>query len=125
MKENKFYYAYTAPTAEERREIDSIRRQYEEGEGESKLTTLRRLHARVKRSARIFALSLGIGGCLIFGLGLTMILEWGLPLYGVLVSLIGGVGMGLAYPVYQRLFKRNKKKYGGEILRLSEELLRE
>ncbi len=125
MSDKKFQYIYKAPTAEERREIDSIRREYEEGEGASKMERLRRLHARVKNTANILGLSLGIFGFLVFGLGMTMILEWGLLFYGVLVGVVGCGIMGIAYPLYKWLLKRNKKKYGGEILRLSEELLNE
>ncbi len=123
MNENKFHYVYSAPTAEERKEIDSIRRQYEEEKGASKLDRLRKLHARVKGGATAWSLCLGVVGCLIFGLGLAMILEWGLIVFGVLAAAIGGVPMGLAYPVYALLIKKNKEKYGGEILRLSKELL--
>ncbi len=121
---DKFHYVYSAPTAEERKEIDSIRKEYEEGAGESKLQRLRRLHARVKKSALILSLTVGIVGCLLFGLGLTMILEWGRTAWGVLTSVGGGVPMAVAYPLYKKQLGRGRKKYGGEILRLSEELLK-
>ncbi len=124
MSENKFHYVYSAPTAEERKEIDSIKREYEQGRGESKMEGLRRLHARVKRLPTALALALGIGGCLLFGLGLTLVLEWGKTPAGVLVGVAGCLPMAAAYPLYKQLIKRNKQKYGGEILRLSEELLK-
>ncbi len=125
MNENKFSYVYRAPTAEERKEIDSIRKQYAEGEEESKMNRLRSLHARVKRSATAISLTVGIIGCLTFGVGLTTVLEWGKTLTGVIVATVGCLPMGFAYPLYKRTLERNKKKYGGEILRLSEELLAE
>ncbi len=125
MSDNKFHYVYSAPTVEERKEIDSIRKQYVEGEEVSKIDRLRSLHARVKRSATAVSLTVGIVGCLTFGLGLTMVLEWGKTLAGVLVAAVGCVPMGFAYPLYTRVLRRNKKKYGNEILRLSEELLAE
>ncbi len=125
MKENKFHYVYSAPTAEERKEIESIRRQYADGETGSKMERLRRLHARVKGSATTLALCLGGGGCLIFGLGLTMILEWKLLFWGVIVAAVGCLPMGVAYPAYGWRLRRNKKRYGGEILALSEEILNE
>ncbi len=121
----KFYYSYAAPTEAERKEIDGIRRQYEEKAEESKLDKLRRLDKRVKASAAGLALTVGIVGCLVFGLGITMVLEWELPVWGALVALVGGIPTGLAYFVYRMSLRRNKRKYGEEILRLSKELLQE
>ena len=49
---NQFNYRYTAPTEEERKEIDSIRRQYAPQEQtETKIERLRRLDALVKNTA--------------------------------------------------------------------------
>ncbi len=119
----KFEYVYSAPTAEERKEIDGIRRQYEERKEKNKLERLRALDARVKNTANCAGVVQGVIGCLIFGLGMTMILEWKLLLWGIIISLIGGGMMATAMPLYRWVLKRNKKKYGGEILRLSGELL--
>ena len=123
---NQFNFRYTAPTEEERKEIDSIRRQYAPQEKtETKLERLRRLDSLVKNTAIIWSLCLGVGGTLIFGLGLTMILEWNIPLWGIALMAVGSVPMAIAYPVYQWVLKKYKKRYGEEILRLSEELLNE
>ncbi|MBE5737663.1 MAG: hypothetical protein E7348_04605 [Clostridiales bacterium] len=121
---NQFNFKYTALSQEERKEIDSIRRQYCPSEQkESKLDRLRRLDARVKNSATIVSLVLGVLGLLTFGLGLTTILEWNnLPL-GIIIMLVGSVPIALAYPVYLKILNKNKKRYGQEILSLSEELL--
>ena len=71
---NQFNFKYTAPSQEERKEIDSIRRQYlPEEQAESKIERLRRLDSLVKNTAIIWSLVLGVMGTLIFGLGLTMI----------------------------------------------------
>lgn len=126
MENKEFNYNYVAPTDEERKEIDSIRKQYLPQEKvESKLERLRRLDAMVRNSAVIVSLVLGIVGCLCFGLGLTLVLEWSQTLWGVILAAIGCVPMGFAYPAYAFVLKRNKKKYGAEILRLSEEILKE
>lgn len=122
----QFHYKYTAPTEEERKEIDSIRRQYcPQKKTETPLERLRRLDGRVKNSAIIPSLCLGVVGCLIFGLGLTMILEWNILLWGVLCSILGCLPMIFAYPAYRAMLKKGKAKYSEEILRLSEELLHE
>ncbi len=121
---NKFNFKYTAPTEEERKEIDSIRRKYSPVEqSETKLERLRKLDKIVKNTAIIWSLCLGIIGCLIFGFGLTMILEWGIFGWGIALMVIGSVPMAIAYPVYKMVLKKYKDTYGEEILRLSEELL--
>ena len=71
--DNAFQYTYSAPTQEERMEINSIRQQYDNERMESKLDRLRKLDARVKTPAMAWALSLGIVGFLIFGGGMALI----------------------------------------------------
>ena len=123
---NQFNFKYSAPTEEERKEIDSIRRQYAQQEQvESKMEKLRRLDGLVKNTAIIWSLVLGVLGTLVFGLGLTMILEWSIWPWGIILMVIGSVPMAIAYPVYKLALNKGKAKYGDEILRLSEELLNE
>lgn len=123
---NQFNFKYTALNEEERKEIDSIRRQYAPQEHvESKIERLRRLDSLVKNTAIIWSLVLGVVGVLIFGFGLTMILEWAIWLWGIVLMVIGSIPMAIAYPVYKSTLNKGKEKYGDEILRLSEELLNE
>ena len=123
---NQFNFKYTAPSQEERKEIDSIRRQYAPQEQtETKMEKLRRLDALVKNTAIIWSLVLGVVGTLVLGLGLTMILEWSIWLWGIALMVIGSVPMAIAYPVYKVVLQKYKNRYGEEILRLSEELLNE
>ncbi len=123
---NSFNFTYTAPTEEERREIESIRRQYKNEPREERPTErLRRLHATVVNTARCAALVTGIIGTLVFGLGLTFILEWNKAVVGVIFGIVGAICAALAYPAYRFVLARGKAKYGDEILRLSEQLLGE
>ncbi len=119
-KDKKFEYSYRAPTEEERREIESIRRFY--GGQEEKFVRLKKLDARVRNVAAGCALSMGVFGCLVFGLGMSMILAWDLTAAGIAVAAAGVVPMLSANPVYNAVLNRNKKKCGDEILRLAEEL---
>jgi hypothetical protein len=123
----KFEYSYSAPTEAERKEIESIRRQYvaEEKREETDMEKLRRLDAKVRNMPTMYALIMGVFGILVFGLGLAMVLEWGMMLWGIVVMVVGALPMGLAYPIYQFTLKEGKKKYGAEILELSEKLLNE
>lgn len=126
MSENKFVYNYSAPTEDERREIEGIRKQYG-GEQVKKdsLSRLRELDKRVKNPPLILSIILGVVGVLVFGTGLTMILEWSLYVWGILVMVVGIVPVSIAYPLRKKLVKRNKERYGDEILKLSGELLNE
>ena len=122
----QFNFKYSAPSQEERKEIDSIRRQYVPQEKtETKLERLRRLDGLVKNTAIIWSLVLGVVGTLVLGLGLTMILEWNIWFWGIVLMVLGCLPIAIAYPVYKLLLQKGKAKYGDEILRLSEELLNE
>ena len=126
MDEKKFNYRYTAPTRNERQEIEDIRRHYETGNApKTKLEQLRALDKRVKTAPTVVAYLLGVVGILIFGLGLTMVLEWNIWIWGAVVACVGCIPMAFAYPVYKWMLASNKKKYGTQILTLSEELLNE
>lgn len=123
----KFEYKYEAPTIEERKEIDSIRRAYlPEDQSMSRIDRLRYLDNKVKSIPMIWGISLGVVGLLLFGTGLTFFLEWSnLWYFGIPFSVIGIIPVAIAYPVYIRLLKKYKAKYGPEIIRLSNELLKE
>ena len=120
---NRFSYTYAAPTEQERSEVERIRRQYAQDGVESGIERLRKLDVKVKRAPLIVSVTLGVVGVLIFGLGLTMVLEWSLFAWGAVVAAVGVVPMAIAYPVKKALLKRNKAKYGDEILKLSDEIL--
>ena len=122
----KFTYTYSAPTESERREIESIRRQYKLTEcTENKVDRLRSLHSKVVGAATAASLVLGVVGTLIFGTGMALALEFNMLIPGIIVAALGAVPMALAYPVHKKMIEKGKEKYGDEILRLSDELLGE
>ena len=89
-KKEGFEYGYSAPTAGERREIEGIRSKYMPAdERQQKLERLKALDRKVKRPAVLLAAVLGVCGVLLFGLGMCMVLEWTLYLWGSLVALAG------------------------------------
>lgn len=123
---NDFEYKYSAPTSQERREIESIRNSYlNKPKGSDKLTRLRKLDSLVKNIPITISLIVGIVGLLIFGLGLAMVLEWNIMVWGIIVSVVGLVPISLAYPINNATEKYLKNKHSDEILKLSEELLNE
>lgn len=127
-EQNKFEYKYSVPTKDERKEVEEIRKYYGGTEKESKLERLRKLDEKAKTPPMLWSLSLGIIGTLIFGGGMSMVMlleAWYWIVLGVVVALIGLIPVGLAYPVYKKVAKKYKDKYGEEILQLSEEILNE
>lgn len=126
MQNNSFEFKYSVPTESERREIESIRRQYakiDDNEEANKLLRLRRLHKSIVNTATACSLMVGIIGTLIFGGGMALAMEFSEVALGIIVSAVGLIPTLLAYPVYKIVLKSGKRKYGEEILRLSDELL--
>lgn len=121
---NRFKFTYSAPTEEERREIESIRRQYEsKPETQNKTAELRRLDAHVKNSATAASLALGVAGALVMGFGMALVMELDNFILGIILGVVGIAMMAPAYFVYRTVLEYKKKKYGARILALSEELL--
>ncbi len=127
---NKFNYTYSAS---EQQEIENIRKKYisDKTDGEQdKMEQLRRLDAGVTNKAMIVSLCVGIIGALIMGMGMSLIMTdlgemIGLSstfVIGIILGIIGMIGVILAYPLYQYVIKKERKKIAPEILKLTEEL---
>ena len=121
--ENTFSYQYSA---KENAEVQAIRKKYLP-RSESKLEELKRLDEAVQTSGMVESLCAGIGGLLMFGLGMCLAMQVigsGLVMMvvGILIGIIGIVGMLIAYPVYRKVLAATKEKYAPRILQLAEEL---
>ncbi len=126
MSENKFEYSYDAPTERERREVESLKKKYApKVERVDKMAELRSLDKKVQSVPMIWAWCLGVVGTLIFGTGLTMILEWDLFSWGAVIAAVGLIPVALAYPVHKWMSQRLSDRYRERILTLSEEILHE
>jgi len=122
---DKFEYNYTAPTVNERKEIESIRNQYLPKDNYNlTLEKLRKLDNKVKQTPLIYGLTFGVIGLLLFGLAMSFFLEiTNLWYLGIPSAIIGVIIMALAYPVYNKVYTKLKNKYKDEIIKLSNELL--
>ena len=123
MMENTFSYKYSA---KENAEVQAIRKKYLP-KSESKLEELKRLDETVQASGMVESLCAGIGGALIFGLGLCLAMQvigsgLVMMIIGVLIGIVGMAGMLVAYPVYCKVFSATKEKYAPRILELTAEL---
>lgn len=122
MENNTFVYQYSSST---NKEVEKIRKKYTPAE-ESKMEKLKKLDGRAQSAGMIEALTVGIVGCLIFGLGMCFGLDAlkGAEWMTVLFCLIGIVIMIPAYPVYKYISNKTKAELTPEILRLSEEIIK-
>ena len=127
--ENKEGFSFTY-SAEQQKEIEAIRKKYLPKE-ESKMEQLRRLHAIPTQKAQACAIALGVIGALIMGTGMSLAMtDIGAALgslamvIGIVIGIVGMVLVALAYPLYNRVLKKQRQKIAPEILRLSDELLK-
>ena len=127
--ENKDRFSLTY-SAQQQKEVEAIRKKYLPQETD-KMEQLRKLHAIPTQKARAASLTIGIIGALIMGTGMSLAMtEIGAALgslaliLGIAVGLVGMVLAALAYPLYNRVLKKQREKIAPEILRLSDELLK-
>lgn len=125
-----FQYTYSA---KEQEEVKRIREKYTHKE-ENKMELLRRLDAGVTQKAQIISLVIGIMGTLILGLGMSLAMtdladilgshKEPAMVIGIIIGTVGGILASLAYPIYNSVIKRERKKIAPEILRLTDELMK-
>lgn len=131
-KEETFNYTYSA---KEQEEIKAIREKYSAPEkSEDKMDKLRRLDASVTQKATVVSLVLGIVGALILGTGMSLAMTdigkiVGLSLrvslvVGILIGIVGIILVCVAYPAYNSIVKKERKRIAPEIIRLTDELMK-
>ena len=127
MENHSFEYTYSA---QRQQEVEEIRKAYLPKE-EDKMEQLRKLHSIPTQKAQSASLAVGVIGALILGTGMSLCMtELGAALgrrammIGITVGLVGMVLVALAYPVYNRVLKKQLKIIAPEILHLSDELLK-
>ena len=64
---------------------------------------------------------LGIAGTLVMGLGMSMSMVWNLMIPGIAVGLLGIAGVVMAWPVYQKVVRKERSRAADEIMRLTAE----
>ena len=127
--ENKEGYSFTYSAAQQQ-EVEEIRKKYLPKE-ENKMEQLRRLHAIPTGKAQAASLAVGIIGALILGTGMSLCMTelagflGGTAMFiGIPVGLAGLVLVALAYPLYNRVLKKQRQKIAPRILALTDELMK-
>ena len=110
--------------------VQKIRTQYTEKQ-HTELDELKALDAKVKKPANVFAYTYGSVSAVVMGTGMSLAMtQIGAALgdlamvLGLVVGVVGMVLVALAYPLYNRVLKKQREKIAPEILRLSDELLK-
>lgn len=127
-----FQFTYSA---REQEEIKEIRRKYDvQKQPEDKMTQLRRLDAGVTQKATAVSLAVGITGALLLGFGMSLVttdlpqalngLHGAAMPIGIAAGALGIIVICLAYPIYKRIVKTQRKRIAPEILRLTDELMK-
>lgn len=109
--------------AQDQKKAEDIRRQYVPHE-ENKMEQLQKLDNKVKLPGRIVSCMLGVIGALVMGAGMSLIMVWENMTTGLMLSIPGMVGALAAYPIYSVITNNRKKKYADEIMRLSDDLVK-
>lgn len=122
-KQNEgFHFSYSA---KEQEELKAIRQKYLPPE-EDKMQKIRDMDAKVTNKALAVSIVIGVIGILILGTGMCCCMVWqGVWFFpGIIIGLIGMSAVGMAYPVYQYVVKKERAKITQEILRLTEDLIK-
>lgn len=122
MEQNKETFEYTY-SAKQQEEVEKIRKKYLPTE-EDKMAQLRRLDESTTRPGMIASIALGVVGSLVLGIGMSCTMVWAETFFvlGIVVGIIGMIMIGMAYPVYRKITRRQREKLAPQILALTEEL---
>lgn len=109
---------------------ESIAKEYAPKQA-SKAVALRKLDAKAKNPANIFAYTFGIVMCLVFGTGMCLGMKVIGPdsvvffILGIVLGIVGIIGMSINFPIYKRILEKGKQKYAFEIMTLAKEICEE
>ena len=123
MAEREFFeYTYSAP---EQDEVKRIRQKYLPKEL-TKMEQLRALDESVTKRGSAISIAHGVLYSLILGLGMSCCMVWSDTLFipGIVIGLVGLTVASVAYPLYNRVLKKERERIAPEILRLTDELMK-
>lgn len=111
--------------------VQKIRTQYTEVK-HTELDALKALDAKVKKPANIFAYTYGSISAVVMGAGMSLVMTEIGAIIGLASAMIPGIAIGVVgigmvlttYPIYKRILNSRRKKYAGEILSLSEKIMK-
>ena len=115
--------------------VEKIRTQYAP-KTTGDLEELRALDTKAKRPATVFAYIFGTISAIVMGMGMSLVMtdigttvkeyvNIGNPMVtGIIIGVIGIVLVCIAYPIYNYIIKKERRKIAPEIIRLTDELMK-
>lgn len=111
--------------------VQKIRTQYTEKEN-TQLDVLKKLDAKVKKPANVFAYVFGSLSAIIMGSGMSFVMTDIGETIGIADAMIPGVVIGIIgmfmaiinYPVYKKFLASRRNKYSNEIISLSDKIMK-
>lgn len=105
---------------------ESIAKEYAPREN-SKIIALKKLDAKAKRPANVFAYTFGVISSLVAGTGMCLAMQvigGTIPfmILGIVIGIIGFTCCAMNYPIYKKILEKGKKKYAYEIVELAREI---
>lgn len=93
----------------------------------SKIVALKKLDRKAKLPATVFTYSFGVISTLIVGTGMCLsmqVLGTGIVsrILGIIIGIIGFIGCGVNFPIYNRILEKGKSKYSYEIVELARQI---
>ena len=108
---------------------ESIAKEYAP-KNNSKIVALKKLDAKAKMPATVFAYTCGIISSLVAGTGMCLSMQvigggttW--MVLGIIIGILGFIGCGVNYPIYKKMLENGKKKYAYDIVKLAEEIAKQ
>ena len=111
--------------------VQKIRTQYTEKEN-TQLDALKKLDAKVKKPANVFAYIFGSIAAIIMGSGMSLVMTDIGETIGIADAMIPGVVIGIIgmlmaiinYPVHKKFLASRRNKYAKEIIALSDSIMK-
>ena len=105
---------------------EAIAKEYAPKES-SKIVALKKLDAKAKLPANVFAYTFGIVTTLLAGLGMSLAMKviggtTAFMILGIVIGVVGFTGCAITYPIYKKILEKNKSKYAFEIVELAREI---
>ena len=126
-KETSFQYTYSAP---EQQEVLKIREKYLAAPANA-LDELKALDRKVRQPADTFCYVFGSVSAIIMGAGMSLVMTDIGTILGLSSTMVPGIAIGVVglalalttYPIYKAMLRHRQKKYGPEIIKLSDSIL--
>jgi hypothetical protein len=110
--------------------VQKIRTQYTEKE-QTELDELKKLDAKVKRPANVFAYAFGSVSTIVMGSGMSLVMTDIGKTLGISDPMIPGIAVGIVgmamaivnFPIYKGIISSRRKKYANDIIALSNKIM--